>query len=333
MLLIVSEQIEPNVDAVEAILRERGVAYVRFNTEEFPLAASLTVGSPTSGTTGLLKSAGGEVDLSRVRTVWYRRVGPHRLTPGLSVSEERAVRTECDLTLNSLWSILDCFWVNDPFRQRYAQHKLVQLKVAQRVGFEIPKTLVTNNPDEVLTFYRECKRQVVFKTFGQSVLKDEEPSDSGQKPAKVGMIYTNLLRERDFDKLHTIRACPVLFQEYVPKHVELRVTIVGREIFAAEIHSQQAPQEATRLDWRHYDLEHTPHRPHDLPPQVAQKLLAFMEAFGLAFGCLDLILTPDGRYVFLENNPAGQFGWIEGLVGFPITKSLAEMLIRGRMEP
>jgi hypothetical protein len=43
-----------------------------------------------------------------------------------------------------------------------------------------------------------------------------------------------------------------------------------------------------------------------------------------------MIVTPDGRYVFLENNPAGQFGWLEDLTGIPLTPVLADMLVAGR---
>ena len=37
-----------------------------------------------------------------------------------------------------------------------------------------------------------------------------------------------------------------------------------------------------------------------------------MASLGLKFGCFDFIVTPDGEYVFLEVNEAGQFLWIEG---------------------
>jgi hypothetical protein len=40
--------------------------------------------------------------------------------------------------------------------------------------------------------------------------------------------------------------------------------------------------------------------------------------------------TPDGRYVFLESNPNGQFMWIEHRVPeLRMTEALASCLIRG----
>ncbi|MBI2088726.1 MAG: hypothetical protein HYT78_08265 [Deltaproteobacteria bacterium] len=98
---------------------------------------------------------------------------------------------------------------------------------------------------------------------------------------------------------------------------------------AAEIHSQDHPQ--ARHDWRAVDMEELPHFAHRLPRDIEEKCLKFSEYFGVAFSALDMILTPDGRYVFLENNPSGQFGWIEDLTGLPLTATLAEMLMAGEI--
>src|SRR6267378_1479094 len=35
------------------------------------------------------------------------------------------------------------------------------------------------------------------------------------------------------------------------------------------------------------------------------------ELLGLAFGCIDLIVTPEGEHIFLEVNEMGQFLWVE----------------------
>ncbi|HYU74616.1 MAG TPA: hypothetical protein VEL31_18255 [Ktedonobacteraceae bacterium] len=45
-----------------------------------------------------------------------------------------------------------------------------------------------------------------------------------------------------------MRATTHLFQEYLPKRLDVRVVVIGRQVFAAEIHSQHS--ERTRLDFR-----------------------------------------------------------------------------------
>lgn len=333
MILIVSERLEPNVNAVEAILKARHAPYARFNTEDFPLTASLAIRGVRETPSGSLRISGQEVALKDITAVWYRRRGPFQLGSGFTPSEQEFIRGECGAALRGFWNLLECFWVNNPLRQRAASDKLLQLKMARWVGLDTPATLVTNEPQEVKAFYEQCGKRVCFKVLGSACLEEWETTPEGdRKLARYKFIYTNLLREQDFEKFETLRYTPAIFQEYVPKQFELRITVVGRTIFPAEIHSQKAPGERTQVDWRHYDLEHTPHKPHALPAPIAQKLLNLMDTLGLAFGCVDMIVTPDGRYVFLEINPAGQYMWIEGLVGFPITQTLAEMLIRGRMD-
>src|SRR6185295_16367444 len=128
--------------------------------------------------------------------------------------------------------------------------------------------------------------------------------------------------------LHSMRWSPLILQEYVPKHVELRVTVVGGEIFPAEIESQGSAR--SRDDWRRYDLARTPYRRHTLPADVAERLLGVVRAFGLCYGAIDLVLTPDGRYVFLELNGNGQWLWIEDLTQMPIADAITSVLARGR---
>ena len=47
---------------------------------------------------------------------------------------------------------------------------------------------------------------------------------------------------------------------------------------------------------------------------------------GLYFGAFDFILDPDGRYVFLEMNPFGQWVWIEQLCTLRIADSLVGLM-------
>ena len=119
-----------------------------------------------------------------------------------------------------------------------------------------------------------------------------------------------------------------MFQEYVPKRIEIRATVIEREIFCAEIHSQQS--ERSRVDWRRYDFDNTPYFPHALPDHVRSKILQFMRRLGLLFGCIDMILTPEGEYVFLEVNQAGQWYWVELLTGLPITEYFVRYLTDSR---
>ena len=210
--------------------------------------------------------------------------------------------------------------------------------MASRLGLQIPRTLVSNDPDNIWPFYEACDRQMIYKalglaspsllqsgssTTGQWKYNQEHPNNENF----LRMIYTKLIREQDLALLDTIRLAPGFFQEYIPKRVELRVTIIGNDIFTAELHSQV--HEETRYDWRHYEVE-VPTYEHQLPVEIAEKCLALTKAYGLHFSTSDMILTPDGRYVFLEMNPNGQFLWVQECVPtLKMREAMAACLIRG----
>ena len=127
-------------------------------------------------------------------------------------------------------------------------------------------------------------------------------------------------------KLDLIRLTPGIFQERVEKAYELRVTVVGSQIFAVKIDSQK--NRDAQLDWRRA-LHNVGYAAVELPHAVEEKILAFMRTFGLFYGAFDFIVTPGGRYVFLEINPSGQYMWLECAADLGITTALADAL----MEP
>jgi D-alanine-D-alanine ligase-like ATP-grasp enzyme len=60
---------------------------------------------------------------------------------------------------------------------------------------------------------------------------------------------------------------------------------------------------------------------------VEEKLLRLMDYFNLNYGAADFIVTPEGRHVFLEVNPAGEFFWLEHRPGLPISAAIADVLL------
>lgn len=53
-------------------------------------------------------------------------------------------------------------------------------------------------------------------------------------------------------------------------------------------------------------------------------------ALGLAYAALDFAIEKDtDRWVFLESNSSGQYGWLEAKTGAPITDAIADLLTGG----
>ena len=133
---------------------------------------------------------------------------------------------------------------------------------------------------------------------------------------------TRLLTTDDLEQLSSVRLAPVIFQEYISAVADVRVTIVGRQVFAMLIHSRGTSYEVDfRISLREAKTSAT-----TLPRAVEDTLLQLMDDLGLAYGAIDLRLTDDGEYVFLEINPAGEFLFCEAGAGLPITEAVAEWL-------
>ena len=115
-------------------------------------------------------------------------------------------------------------------------------------------------------------------------------------------------------------------QEWVPKHHDVRVTVVGQEVFAVVIDVQGS--DAGIVDWRADYASHRYH-PTSIPDEVRRGLTAMLERLGLSFGVIDFVVRIDGAWVFLELNPNGQWGWIEEATDLPISSSIASELQRG----
>jgi len=273
-------------------------------------------------------TSGRTMTADAVRSVWWRRPGSFGLPDDFSLREREFATDEIEHALRSMWASIDCYWMSEPECIRRASWKGEQLLRARRLGFRVPRTLVTTDPDEAQQFFYSCDKHMVFKVMtdhflGAVKVLEKYPGEEIESYEAM----TTLVTESDLDMLDSVRVSPCLFQEYVPKKLELRVTVIGEELFAAEIHSQE--NDETSVDWRNYDVD-IPYRAAKLPGPVAERCLALVRSYGLNFSAIDLIVTPDDHYVFVENNPNGQFIFVEERVPeLGMTDALAACLVRG----
>jgi glutathione synthase/RimK-type ligase-like ATP-grasp enzyme len=319
-ILIVSTKYDPHVDFLIPRLTERQIPFIRFNTEDFPLRSKVTIAFDKNGSHQEILSLPNGPDTSGedIISVWYRRPAPFEFPEEFALAVRMFAEEETRDTARGLWELLDCLWVNHPEHIRRANSKLHQLNVAHQLGLDIPKTIVTNDPEEAKRFVGSCHGGVVAKPLSRGLV------DEHDQPMA---FYTSVVKPEQLDEIQRVQYTPAFFQEYVQKDVELRITVVGNQIFTAEIHSQQ--RDDTRHDWRRNALA-LEHKEHQLPDEIREKCLALTKTLNLQFGAIDIILTPDGRYVFLEINPNGQWAWIEELTGLPISEALIGLLSKGQ---
>lgn len=320
MILILSESAtDAHIIPVAAELQRRGRPVCLFNPGDYPTAATITVDASPAGPATFLTWEGRTLDLRTVTSIWLRRPGDVRLADGLLPHEATWVRGECVELLRSLWANLDALWVSEPHHIRQANLKLRQLRLAAGLGFRVPPYTVTNDPRRAAEFLAAHPAGVIVKVLTEPALSSSDA---------VATIYTHLVTKADETHLDSVRHGPTFLQQFVPKQLDLRVTVIGDRVFAAGIESTREAR--ARIDFRRAEILDLPHRPVTLPPAVEAACLALTRQLELRFGAIDLLLTPEGEYVFLEINPNGQWLWIEMTTGLPLASAMADLLARGR---
>ena len=314
MILIVSQAGDPHAEAVASELERLHVDAQMLDVGMYPHRMALRAEYADGRTRAFSLTApdGTIIPLDECRAIWWRRPRAPLIAPEIQQPHHRyfALRESCD-AIAGTFSSLDTFWVNDPASELVAIHKVYQLRVAQDVALRVPRTLVTNDPMQAHAFIDELgPEHTVYKTFSATAEEWRE---------------TRILHPDEVDLLDSVRYAPVIFQEYIPADVDLRVTIIGDETFAAAVHSQGTGYD---IDYR-MGLRWARVEPVDLPQGVEQGLRTFMRQLGLVYGAIDMRRTPDGSYVFFEINPSGEFLFIEGLTGQPLAAALARCLAAG----
>lgn len=183
----------------------------------------------------------------------------------------------------------------------------------------VPRSLVTNDPAAVQRFAKRSRTGVVVKPLTANLLYEDNTYKMG---------WTRKLTVDDLEDLRGIDVTAHLIQDWVDKIWECRVVLVGDDVFAVAIH---ANSESARVDWRS-DYAALAYEVIDLPPSVVTSLRSIMNELGLVYGAFDLSVSNDGGaevFWFLEVNPGGQYGFLEGATGIPITASLARFLAKG----
>jgi MvdD family ATP-grasp ribosomal peptide maturase len=319
-ILIVTHSIDNDSVArvVEAISRKGGHT-IRFDTDRYPTDVRLTAYYGAAGDERLtLTNEEGEFDLRAVTAIWHRRLNfgtnlPSRLDPQLrhaSIGEARAAA-------QGMLASLKAFRMDHVHHIRHAENKQLQLQVARELGLDTPRTLTTNEPDAVHAFAKSCEGGMITKMLSSFAIYDE---------GKELVVFTNPVKPSDLADLSGLSLCPATFQELLPKSVEIRATVVGHRVMSACVDSQVS--ERAVHDWRRDGVRMLDDwQPYQLPLEVEEKILRLMDYFSLNYGAIDIILTPDGRHVFLELNPSGEFFWLERTPGLPVSEAIADLLL------
>ncbi|MBX3710603.1 MAG: hypothetical protein KF800_01355 [Lysobacter sp.] len=327
-ILIVTHSGDLHADLVVERLHARGARPFRLDLDRFPAQYRLDIRQCDGATGGSLHHIPSQFDipLARIGAVWTRKSGDFRFLSDDELGpQERAFATaETHHILTGTLLSLDAYWMNHPMASQSAMWKGEQLRRASRLGFRVPPSLATNDADAVRRFRADVGGDIIFKPLSSPSLGADEVDAADRI---VPNLAATLVTDAHDAMLDSVREIPGFFQQYVAKRHEIRVTVIDDRVFAARIDSQG--DDRTRIDYRDFSAE-IEYRAEQLPAGVERMCREFVHAYGLRFGAIDLICTPEGEYVFLENNPAGQFLFVEQLVpALRMLDAVADCLVDG----
>lgn len=318
MSILVITYGDDNITVREVIgrLRDEGQHVFRLDSDRMPQDVRLRHSFGAEGASMTITSEDDEVCLRDVTAVWYRR---NRIGRALPLDMERGVREtvirEASTALFGALDALPAFFVDRYSTVRRASQKPLQLSIARQLGLTIPPTLISNDAAAVRAFAAE-HGDLVFKPVSDIAIGDEYP---------VRRVWTNRLSAEELDSLEGLNLSPMIFQQEIPKQIEIRATIIGREIFCAAVDPAAVGADD---DWRKQGealLERW--FEYELPEPIRDRLLAMMDRLRLHYGAADLILTPTGELVFLEINPCGELCWLDQNTGLPLGEAMTSLLM------
>jgi ATP-grasp ribosomal peptide maturase len=306
--LVVTSLHDPTADVVISELHDRGVPVVRLDSGDFPASLSVEAEITEHGIRGRLHTPSRTADLATVRALYYRRPTGFAF-PHLSEQDARFAITQARYGLGGVLAALPgCLYVSHPHRIGDAEFKPSGLAAATAAGFLVPPSLITSSPDAARAFVK-AHSPVIYKPLHNPVYLVDGVSNV-VTVAEVGV--------EDIDD--GVAGTAHLFQKRVAKVADVRVTVIGGDVFCVRIDSGL-------LDWR-TDYSQLRYTVVDPPPGIERALYHYMNHFGLTFGAFDFCVDAADRWWFLECNPSGQWYWLETETGLPMCTALADLLER-----
>lgn len=306
------------IDIVQQHLAAMGEEVYRLNTDLFSDRIQFNYRQENGQFVFEIDTGEKKFTSADVSGVWYRKLWHIPTPPALDVAYHKIFYQEY-MTMRDIFfdALAHVPWINAmPQDHHIGGNKALQLQMAMAAGLHTPESLFTNNAAAVRTFFYEtCRGNMIAKLHGTL---------SRSMDGSGAFLPTTQVQEADLDRLDTLRYCPMIFQELIPKQYELRVIYVNGTFFTGKIDTQNTSSGKT--DWRATQGQPVAWQAYSLPAAVAASIHGMMQQMGLHFGALDMIRHTDGRYIFLEVNPQGEWGMLQRDLHYPVGETIAATL-------
>jgi len=302
-VLIISNRYDFSTDFVCVELNKQNINYLRINRDDLK-DYEINFDPITPRLIGNYQGKSFTIANDNLRSVYFR--APTFLREVFQdpiEEEEQLIKTQWAAFVRSLCVFENAKWLNYPPDIYKAEIKSYQLYKANKLGFKIPETKISNTTERLSHDY------LAIKSIDTAILNcgDEE-----------AFIYTELYKRNDL-KINKFSSPFFIQQGLVPK-VDIRTTVIENEVISVKISNDKAKFE----DWRK-TKDQLDYSIFKLPIEVENLAINYVKNMNLRFGAIDFVLYKNEFY-FIEINPTGEWSWLQQNTGFKIDSLLVNSL-------
>jgi len=292
---------------------EKDFNLINLDTEQFGVEWGVALDTSHPENSAIIRN--GNVIYARdIQSVWWRKPSPVNIKYMNNELASFVYRESNDLIYGFLFSLeeMGIKVLNHPLSNYFASMKPRQLILAKEIGFFIPDSTLTNNPEFALKAIKN----------GEKVSKGVSMSwaiDNGINYP----IFIKKVTQRKIENISKIRECPATIQEKIDKLHDVRIIVVENDVFYFTILDSN-----NNLDWREGIPDGTlTYRQYEIDDPFKSMLIEYNKKLGLKFSAFDFVVDKERKMFFLETNPNGQWYWLDETIGFEISRSIAKALI------
>jgi glutathione synthase/RimK-type ligase-like ATP-grasp enzyme len=285
-------------------LNERGVDFLVLNPEALSDQIKIRWQLTWGGLQGQLMVHDKIINIRTINSVYQRWLNVEDIFgEDYSLVELEKARSVLR-AMSDLFDVMPVRIVNRRRPMMSNNSKPYQSLLIHRAGFDIPETVITNNPEELAAFIN-LHKDIIYKSTGST--------------RSVVARYN----DKDIDKVRNLTFLPTQFQRFI-EGFNLRVHVIGRRVFATKILSRATDYRYASRNGYSVDFI-----PFELNVELNKRCIRLARIFGLDFAGIDLMVG-QGKVYCLEVNPSPGYSYYQNATDQPISYALADYLAAGK---
>ncbi len=313
-VLILTKKMDIESDLLGIQCLKNGIDYVKITEEDIPLNfhVEFKVGKFNDSMLHLGKR---KFNIDEIKIILFRYFDPKFLNYYSGGVYQMYLAQQWYQAFNCLPIALDAIWINNPQRTFESENRLNQLLSAQRLGFSIPETLITNEMEAAKKFFKRFPKSTIVKVLHHHEIFLNQ---------KSYRFLTNNIETSHLSKFNELTYAPVIFQKKIENDSEIRVTVINDKAFSCRISTIKEKRNFS--DLHKIKEKELIFSEISLDKKIEKLCIKLNRKLGLLVSSIDFVQGKNGELLFLEINPIGDWNWIEKHTNLPITKSMFDFV-------